>query len=66
MIWHTGGTARTRQNSHCNCKFEDLFDNDFSLKEKEKYNFYIKNSKTNYELFTKENYWNGRFLKKKI
>lgn len=66
MIWHTGGTARTRQLSHCNCKFEDLFDNDFSLKEKEKYNFYIKNSKTNYELFTKENYWNGRFRRKNI
>jgi hypothetical protein len=66
MIWHTGGTARTRQLSHCNCKFEYLFDDDFSLKDIENYNFYMKNSKTSYENFTKENYWTGRFRRKNI
>ena len=35
MIWHTGGTATIRKLSHCECKSEKLFDNDFFLKEED-------------------------------
>lgn len=61
MIWHTGS-----KNSHCNCKFENLFENDLSLKDVEKYNFYIKNKKTDYDSFTTEKYWQRRWRKKNI
>lgn len=61
IIWHTGS-----KNSHCKCKFENLFENDLSLKDIEKYDFYIKNRKTDYNSFTTEKHWKRRWRKKNI
>lgn len=66
MIWHTGGNRRQRKLSHCNCKFENLFDNDFKLTDVDDYKFYIKNSECDYEDFATEHFWKRRWRKKNI
>jgi len=66
MIWHTGGTAAIRKLSHCECKFEKLFDNDFFLKDIEDYRFYIKENEVSYEKFCTGNMWKRRFRGKNI
>lgn len=66
MIWHTGGTATIRKLSHCECKFEKLFNNDFFLKDVEDYKFYIKESEVSYEEFCTGNMWKRRFRGKNI
>ena len=66
MIWHTGGTATIRKLSHCECKFEKLFDNDFFLKDIEDYKFYMKENEVSYGEFCTGNMWKRRFRGKNI
>lgn len=66
IIWHTGGTTTIRKQSHCECKFEKLFINDFLLKDVEDYKFYMKENEVNYKQFCTNNMWKRRFRGRNI
>lgn len=66
MVWHEGGTPTIRRLSHCNCKFDRMFDNDYFMKDIHDYRFYMKEDEVDHAEFSTGNFWKRRFRGKNI